>query len=162
MSQTQSSCTNVSVKISLKRNDTDKLDFEVTKACGENGQGSSYKIKFVFSKKKEDGTYEERISIEVDFSKQAPGNEEAAEKTVTEGFTQRQMDIVRTRVAKRADAVLEPSREILALYGESLEVDFSKDDAAAEALFAKLDEANDRNPKMKRLVDSLAYTVQLH
>lgn len=155
-------CRPLSVRVSIKRNDTDKLEFKLTRACNEEDK-AIYKIFFAFLKKQADGTYDAKIELEIDINKTAPSKKENANKTVNAGLSQRQVDVVRTKVARRADAVLEEKGTKKLLSSMDLEsLDFGTPNDSTEKVFEALDQiAEEESRRMKRLRKSLIHVLDL-
>lgn len=110
MPDTDNKCTPISVRIGLKRSDTQKIEFGLTKTCKkvEERQESVWVIHFALLEKDGD-KFTAKISIDIDINNEAPGKEKEAEDTAADGFSENQTRYMLGPVARAADKAVEQS-----------------------------------------------------
>lgn len=104
MPDNERKCTPLSVRVALRRSDTQKIEFSLTKGCRTDDDKSFYIIHFALLEKKDD-KFEPKVSVDIDINKEAPDKEDSAEDTVNSGLTENQVRFIRGPVARAADKV---------------------------------------------------------
>lgn len=114
-------CTPLSVRIGLKRSDTQKIEFGLTKTCKkvEERIEAVWVIHFALLEKDGD-KFTAKISIDIDINNEAPGKEKEAEGTATNGISENQTRYLLGPVARAADKAVEQpfADEVRALFSD--------------------------------------------
>ncbi|MGB7923471.1 MAG: hypothetical protein WCF57_09520 [Pyrinomonadaceae bacterium] len=160
MPEEKDSCTNISVRVALKRNETQKIEFSLNKECTD-GQ-SKYTIHFALLEKKDDA-YEPKISVDVDVSKEAPDKKDEAEETVNTGLSENQVLYIRGPVARAADkAIAKPDMNPLAALLTDMETNFLREDESASQGLELLDTAAaTRRDNLQKLRDRMVSVLDI-
>lgn len=163
MPENTNKCTNLSVRISIKRNANQKIEFTLAKTCNEDAK-PTYLIHFALLEKSGD-KFEEKIGVDVDVNKQAPGKEAKADETVNAGISDRQVLYVRGPVARAADDVVTPGQDAVNGFDFALldEVNLAVEDESVLKFVDNLDQiAADNNKKLEKLKNRLVTVLDVH
>jgi hypothetical protein len=148
-------CKPLSVTVGLRRNDTQKIEFGLTKSCKkvEEREESVWVIHFALLEKDGD-EFTAKVSVDIAINQEAPAKEKAAETTARNGVSENQTQFLLGPVARAADKVVEEPRadEIRALFA-GMDVNALRDaDADEDASLELLDRAaEERDKNMRRL-----------
>ena len=155
-------CTPLSVRIGLKRNATQKIEFGLTKTCKKVDERveAVWVIHFALLEKEGD-EYTPKISVDIDINNDAPGKEPKAEKTAKDGISENQTLYLLGPVARAADKATEqPLVNELKAFFSSMDVKSLRDDAKADDTSLEvLDRAADEQSKNLRRLRTRVVSV---
>ncbi len=142
-------CTPLGIRVGLKRNATQKIEFGLTKGCKKEDDRveATWTIHFALLEKDGD-EFTAKVSVDIEINKEAPGKEKQAEDTANDGLSHLQTLYLVGPVARSADAVIEQPNvdALLSNFDPASFNEASKD----EQLFAELDRAADAHSENVR------------
>lgn len=119
MPEESDKCTPLSLRVALKRNATQKIEFGLAKSCKEvSGRFESVWVIHFALLEKDGNEFTPKISVDIDINKEAPGKELRAEETEKAGLSDRQTMFLTGPVARAADKAIEQpfDEELRALF----------------------------------------------
>ena len=140
MPEDSDKCTPLSLRVALKRNATQKIEFGLAKSCKEvNGRFESVWVIHFALLEKEGEEFTPKISVDININDEAPDKTKKAEDTEKAGLSDRQTLFIMGPVARAADkAIAQPEEDGL------------------QALFASLDSTRDVTDKDLEALDRAA------
>lgn len=157
-------CKPLSIRIGLRRNATQKIEFALTKSCkkvSEERIDAVWILHFALLEK-EGNEFTAKVSVDIDLNNDAPGKEKQAEDTAKDGLSTNQTQYILGPVARTADSVTEQpfADEIQTLFTNMDAAAFGDQaDGADEARFELLDRAADTREKNMRKLRTRVISV---
>lgn len=113
MPEDSNSCTPLSLRVALKRNATQKIEFGLAKGCKDVGGRfeATWTIHFALLEKKDGEDFTPKISVDININEEAPDKALKAEETEKAGLSDRQTLFLMGPVARAADKASEPPAE---------------------------------------------------
>lgn len=155
-------CTPLSVRVALKRNATQKIEFGLTKSCKKVEEKIETVWVIHFALLEKDGAgFTPKISVDIDINNDAPSKEKKAERTANEGVSENQTLFLLGPVARAADkAVEQPLTDELKAFFRSMNASALRDDAKADDTSLEvLDRAADEHRKNLRRLRTRVISV---
>ncbi len=105
-------CTPLSLRVALKRNATQKIEFGLAKGCKDVGGRfeATWVIHFALLEKEGD-EFTPKISVDININDEAPDKTKKAEDTEKAGLSDRQTLFIMGPVARAADKAIEQPQE---------------------------------------------------